>query len=305
MTKQEFISDLLLMLTAAIWGFAFVAQRVGAVYLGAFTYNGIRFALGCLSLLPLMICFNRKPQGEGGAKMRASLFPGGIIIGCVLFIAASLQQIGMATTEAGKAAFITGLYMVLVPLFGITVKHRVSAYSWLGVVLAVIGLYFLSITGKLSIGRGDLLILVAAGFWAVHILLIDHFSKIADALALSFVQFAVCSLLSLVAALVFEDITAMAIRQAAVPLLYGGICSVGVAYTLQVVGQRHAHPSHAAIIMSLETVFGALGGMLLLGESMTARGYLGCSLMFAGMMVSQFKGKLPEAKESYDSDATC
>ncbi|HPX68576.1 MAG TPA: DMT family transporter, partial [Bacillota bacterium] len=211
------------------------------------------------------------------------------------------QQAGLAYTTAGKAAFITGLYIVLVPLLGIFLKQRVGLNTWLGVVLAVSGLYFLSVNEDFTIAFGDLLEIIGAFFWAVHILVIDYFTKKVDALRLSCAQFAMCSALSIIIALIFEDISVSGLSQAAIPILYGGLLSVGVAYTLQVVAQKHAKPSHAAIILSMEAVFAALGGALLLKENMGVRGYLGCALMFAGMLLTQVN--FFEKKESAEYKA--
>jgi len=288
MNNREMKSNMLLMLTAAIWGFAFVAQRVGMQYVGAFTFNGVRFALGSISLVPLIIYFkNKKTEEQPEKTAAASALVPGIIAGSVLFFGASLQQAGLAYTTAGKAAFITGLYIVLVPLLGIFLKQRVGLNTWLGVVLAVSGLYFLSVNEDFTIAFGDLLEIIGAFFWAIHILVIDHFTKKVDALKLSCVQFVMCAVLSIITAFIFEDISISGISQAAIPILYGGLLSVGVAYTLQVVGQKHAKPSHAAIILSMEAVFAALGGALLLKENLGVRGYLGCALMFAGMLLTQ------------------
>lgn len=290
MNKQELKSSLLLLLAAAIWGFAFVAQRVGAKYLGSFTFNGLRFALGSISLIPLIIYFSKNPNEDSKEdKHWNSAMPAGIVAGCVLFCAASLQQVGIIYTSAGKAGFITGLYIVLVPIFGIALKQRTNLNTWLGAVLAVIGLYLLSVNENFSIAKGDLLEIAGAVFWAVHILVIDHFTRKVDALKLSFVQFAACSILSLAAALIFEKITLTGISQALIPILYGGICSVGIAYTLQVVGQKNAKPSHAAIVLSMESVFASIGGLIILHENLGIRGYLGCALMLSGMLISQIK----------------
>lgn len=290
MNKQELKSSLLLLLAAAIWGFAFVAQRVGAKYLGSFTFNGLRFALGSISLIPLILYFNKNPNKDSDEdKHWGGAIPAGITAGCVLFCAASLQQIGIIYTTAGKAGFITGLYIVLVPIFGILLKQRTNLNTWTGAILAVIGLYFLSVNQNFSIAKGDLLEIAGAVFWAVHILVIDHFTRKVDALKLSFIQFAACSILSLSAALIFEKITLSGISKALIPILYGGICSVGIAYTLQVVGQKHAKPSHAAIVLSMESVFASIGGLIILHENLGARGYLGCALMLSGMLISQFK----------------
>jgi drug/metabolite transporter (DMT)-like permease len=269
-------------------------------YVGAFTFNGVRFALGSISLIPLLIYFNKKKTAEQAeeATSASALVPG-IIAGSILFLAASLQQIGLAYTSAGKAAFITGLYIVLVPLFGIFLKHRIKLSTWAGVALAVVGLYFLSVNEDFSIEKGDFLEIIGAFFWACHILAIDYFTKKVDALKLSFVQFVSCAVLSMAVAFIFEDISISGLKQALIPILYGGLFSVGIAYTLQVVGQKHAKPSHAAIILSMEAVFAALGGALLLSENLGGRGYVGCALMFAGMILTQVQsfGKSSDAIE--------
>ena len=276
-------SNLILLLTALIWGFAFTAQRVGSKYIGAFTFNGIRFILGGISLLPLILFIDKKSSSN---KKPFPIVPG-IITGIVLFLGSTLQQIGLSYTTAGKASFITGLYMVLVPIIGIFLKHKISKNSWFGVFIAVIGLYLLSINENLTIGYGDLLELIGSFFFAIHILTIDYFSKRFDAIKLSCIQFASCGALSLISALVFEHISVVNIFHASLAILYGGILSVGVAYTLQAVGQKYAKPSHAAIILSMESVFGAIGGALFLGEVMTIKATLGCILILAGILISQ------------------
>lgn len=290
MKNQEIKSNLLLLLTAAIWGFAFVAQRVGSKYVGAFTFNGIRFALGCISLVPLLMYYSKKSIVKTeNRNTYLSALPAGIIGGCILFFGASLQQIGLIYTTAGKAGFITGLYIVLVPVFGIFLKHRIKLNTWIGVAFAVIGLYFLSVNDNFFISRGDIFQLVGAVFWAAHILVIDYFIRKVDALKLSFIQFATCSILSLTAGLIFEKTTFQGLEQAIIPILYGGICSVGVAYTLQVIAQKHARPAHAAIILSMESVFASIGGIIILNEKLGARGYAGCALMLSGMLISQIQ----------------
>ncbi len=292
MNNKRLVANLLLILTAAIWGFAFVAQRVGSQFVGAFTFNGIRFALGALSLVPLIIFLDkRKENSEESTEkpnLKATLLPG-ILVGLILYAGATLQQVGLFYTTVGNASFITGLYMVFVPIIGIFLKHKIGKNSWVGVILAIIGLYLLSINENFSISYGDLLEVIGAIFWAVHILAIDNFTKRVNPLKLSFIQFATCSILSLITAFIFEDITISGISSAFIPILYGGLLSVGVAYTLQVVAQKDAKPSHAAIILSMESVFGAIGGAVLLGESMSGRGYLGCALILAGILVSQIK----------------
>ena len=280
-------SELLLLLAAAIWGFAFVAQRAGMEHIGPFLFNGVRFALGCLSLLPLLLLRRRPPGRPPGPVLtrRAMLFGG--ITGTVLFCGASFQQIGIVYTTAGKAGFITGLYVVIVPLVGICFRQRPGIGTWAGALVAAAGLYLLSVTGGFTVARGDLLVLVSAFFWAGHVLLIGALSTRIDTLLLAFMQYAVVSLLSLAAAFAFEPVLPGAILDAALPIVYGGVCSVGIAYTLQVAAQRHAPPAHAAIILSLETVFAVIGGWLLLSESIPPRGLAGCALMLAGIILSQ------------------
>ena len=192
-------------------------------------------------------------------------------------------------TTAGKAGFITGLYMVIVPILGLFLKQKVNNTTWIGIVIAIIGLYLLSINEDFSISKGDLLVLIGSVGWAIHILLIDNFTKKIDPLKLSSIQFATCSILSLLVAIIFEDINMVGISAALVPILYGGLLSVGVAYTLQVVAQKNAKPSHAAILLSMESVFGAIGGAMFLGERIGARGLVGCVLIFIAIMVSQLK----------------
>lgn len=279
--------DLLLLLTALIWGFAFVAQRAGMAYVGPFTYSAVRFALGCGSLLPLLL-FTLKREDRAAAASLKTVFCCGGLTGLVLFIAVSLQQIGMVYTTAGKAGFITGLYVVLVPILGIFSKQRTAFGTWLGAIIAVIGLYLLSITEDFTIAFGDLLELIGAFFWAGHVHVISRFSGKIHPIKLAFAQFLVCSILSLLTALFFETITLTSLLQAGIPILYGGVCSVGIAYTLQVVAQQHTPAAHAAILLSLEAVFAVFGGVIILNEILTLRGLLGCAFMFAGMLVSQF-----------------
>lgn len=283
-------SDALLMLTATIWGFAFVAQRVGMEYVGPFTFNGVRFALGSLSLVPLMLLKRKNPSAIAALLPpadRQTVAWGGALAGLVLFMGASLQQVGLVHTTAGNAGFITGLYVVIVPLLGLFWRQRPDLGTWIGALLAAAGLYLLSVTAAFEIAFGDLLVLVGAFFWAAHVLIIGWLSPRIESIQLACIQFAVCSLLSLITAAALETMTLQGLMGAALPILYGGLLSVGVAYTLQVVAQRDARPAHAAIILSLESVFAALGGWLLLGELLSARALAGCSLMMAGMLLSQ------------------
>lgn len=289
MQKNVLKANLLLLLAAWVWGFAFVAQKVGSEYVGAFTFNGIRFALGSLTLLPVLLYFNTKARREPDYVKPGSPIKGGLVAGVIIFIANTFQQVGMSYTSAGNAAFITAMYIVLVPIIGIMLKHKISLSNWAGVAFAVAGLYFITIKGGFTeINYGDILQVFCALFFAAHIVLIDHLVKRVDGLQLSLVQFMTCSALSLICAFAFENVTLIGVMQGALPILYGGVCSVGIAYTLQVVGQKNAKASHAALIMSLEAVFGAIGGLLILNENLGGRGYLGCALMLAGILISQY-----------------
>ena len=272
-----------------IWGFAFVAQRAGMEFVGPFTFNAIRFALGGFSLLPFLILNKKRKlnfQNFSVFKNKYFIY-GGIIAGIILFLGSTFQQTGIVYTTAGKAGFITGLYIIFVPLFGLFLKNKTPAGTWIGAVIAVMGLYFLSVTESFSMGLGDLLVLVSGFFWAAHVLLIGKISPKTDPIQLAFLQFIICSFLSLIAALISETSTINNIYNASIPILYTGICSVGIAYTLQVVAQREAHPAHAAIIMSLEAVFALIGGVLILDETIPLRGLIGCGLMLTGVIVSQ------------------
>jgi drug/metabolite transporter (DMT)-like permease len=291
----------LLLLTAIIWGLAFVAQRVGMEYIGPFTYNGIRFLLGALSLLPLLWWMPRRSSSvAGGGRLPLA---GGLLAGLLLFAGASLQQVGIVHTTAGKAGFITGLYVVIVPLLGLPWGHATPWRTWAGAMLAVAGLYLLTVTDDLTLAKGDSLVLIGAVFWAGHVLVIGWLSgRWIEPIRLAFLQFIICAALSLVVAGITEPIQWDGLRAATMPILYGGLLSVGVAYTLQVVAQRDAPPAHAAIILSLETVFAALGGWWLLQETLSERGIAGGALMFAGMALSQLSGGQDQPRRPGDAE---
>ena len=283
-------SIVLLFLTAMIWGFAFVAQRVGGDILGAFSFNGIRYVVGALSLIPVILIFEKESKNPEKLKYTIKW---GIVVGIILFIASSLQQFGINITQsAGKSGFITGLYTVLVPLIGFMFfKYKTSIFTWLGAALAVVGLFFLSFTSEISpFGIGDVVLLIGSVFWAMHIIVIDKVGGGASSIKFSMTQFLTSAVLCFILALLTkETITFEAVKLAGIPILYAGIMSSGVAYTLQIIGQKHVEPSLAAIICSSEALFSAIGGAIMLGESMTMKGYLGCALMFAGIIVSQLK----------------
>ena len=271
-------TNALLLLSAVIWGFAFVAQRKGMEHIGPFLFNGVRFALGALVLLPIIKLRNRPRRGA---------YLGGLLAGCVLFLGASFQQAGIVHTTAGNAGFITGLYVIIVPLIGLCWRQRSGAGTWLGAVLAVIGLFLLCVTEGFSLARGDALVLASAFFWAGHVHVIGWYSGRTDPIEFAALQFGCCAILSLIAALITEPIHGAALLSAGGPILYAGLLSTGVAYTVQVIAQRDALPSHAAIILSTEAVFAVIGGLLFLHEGLTLRGASGCLLMLAGMLVSQ------------------
>ncbi len=281
----------ILLITAMIWGFAFVAQRVGADYVGGFTFNGIRFALGAISLIPVILIFEKKEKVAEvhTAKQKNSLVVG-LIAGVVLFIASALQQYGIEITKsAGKAGFITGLYTVLVPIFGIFLKRKTNVSIWIGAIFAVVGLFLLCVNEKWIISYGDLVLLVGSVFWAFHILIIDEFVDRIYSLRFACIQFVVCSVIGLICAFLFETTTLNELKSAAIPILYGGVMSVGVAYTCQIIGQKSADPTYASIILSTESMFAAIGGVFILNEMMSVRGYAGCILMFLGIIVSQLQ----------------
>ena len=282
-------SNLLFLLTAVIWGFAFVAQRAGMEFLGPFTFNTARFALGSLSLIPLLLINQRRKfEKEKFLPLNdKKLLYGGLAAGTVLFLGANFQQGGLVYTDAGKAGFITGFYVILVPILGLFIKQKTSLLTWLGAVVAVVGLFFLSVNEALDINIGDILVLIGAFFWAIQILVIGYYSTKVDPFQLAFSQFVVCAVLSFIAALITETIVLQNVLLTYLPILYAGLFSVGIAFTIQVVAQREAHPANAAIIMSLEALFAVIGGWMILNESIPVRGLIGCLLMLIGMILSQ------------------
>jgi len=344
MRRTALRADAILLLAAALWGGAFVAQRVAMRHMGPLTFNGLRFALGTIVLIPVVLARSGRLRGRSrsaiviqpgrshscdcngagavdasgshacgfgprtapdecasgatGALAGASGSVGlaaGVTVGLVMFVAATLQQAGLIYTTAGKAGFITGLYVALVPVFGLFIGRRTRAATWVGAGLAVAGLYFLSVVGPLEINPGDALVMGSAIVWAVQVLLIGIYAPRTDPVRLALVQFAVVAVASLVAAAAFEQVTLAAVRAAVSAILYGGVLSVGVAFTLQVVGQRIAPPGHAALVLSLETVFAGLAGYLVLDERLGPRELFGAALMFAGMMVSQVRRVLSDS----------
>ncbi len=287
-TKNAFM----LILTAFIWGTAFVAQSVGMDYLGPFTFNGVRSIIGGIALLPCIAFLNRingvQKKAEGS---RRDLIVGGIACGLLLFAASSLQQVGIQYTTAGKAGFITAFYIVIVPVLGIFLGKKTGWKVWLAVALALAGLYFLCITEKFSVGKGDILIFICALVFSVHILVIDYFSPKVDGVKMSCIQFFVCGIVSLPLMFGLETPRISAMLAGIVPLLYAGVLSCGVAYTLQIVGQKNVNPAVASLILSLESCFSVLAGWLVLGERLSVREGTGCVLMFAAIILAQLPDK--------------
>ncbi|MFT5721094.1 MAG: drug/metabolite transporter (DMT)-like permease [Motiliproteus sp.] len=279
-------SHLLLLGTAMIWGSAFVAQSVGMDYLGPHSFNAARFLLGALSLLPLWFLMGKRrlPQGR-------TLLLGGLAAGTIMFGGFSFQQVGLLHTTAGNAGFITGMYIVMVPVAGMLLGQSTSKQTWSGVILAVLGLYSLSVGPNLSMNYGDQLMLAGAFFWTAHVILIGWLSRKVDAISLSICQFIVAAVLASIAALLLETPSLPDFKAAWLPLLYAGVASSGIAFTMQIIAQRKIEPSITALILSTEAIFAVLGGWLVLGESIGSKELLGCSLMLAGMLVSQWPAR--------------
>lgn len=284
MLSKSLRADLILLLVAAVWGFSLVAQSIGLDYLGPLSFNAARFALGTLVLLPLLLFVPKSAWSNRGPLLMKSA-----IAGFVLFMGSSLQQAGLLYTTAGNAGFITSMYIVFVPLFALTIAQKTGLNTWVGAAFAVLGLYFLSFGESFSINPGDMLILLGAAFWAVHVLLIDKFAVQFNNLLLSVLQFAFCAILGFALALMWEGerLNYTNLTAAWLPLLFAGVLTVGIGHSLQVVGQRDAQASHAAIIMSLEALFAALGGWFWLDEHLNSRELMGCALMLVGVIISQ------------------
>ncbi len=288
MRSNTLRADLLMLLTAMIWGSVFVAQRLGMDAIGPFLYTGLRFALAVVVLLPIIHWLEkRNRQTAPVAKLNRQLLRGGVLMGLALALGINLQQVGLLFTTVTNSGFITGLYVIVVPLLGLFIGHKTSLGIWLGACLAVVGMFLLSVGEGFVVASGDWLQLAGAFVWGIHVLLVGFFASRHDPLRLAVVQFATCAAISLILALVLEEISLQAIFAAGPALLYGGILGVAVGFTLQVVAQKDAIASHAAIIFSLEAVFAAVAGAWMLGESLDLKGYFGCALMFAGMLLAQ------------------
>ena len=290
--KGKLKYNLLLMLAALIWGGAFVAQSVGMDYTGPYTFNVMRSFLWSLVLLPVIFFLDKKKSEE--EKERADkkvLIKGGICCGIILTISTTFQQIGLLHTTAGKAGFITALYILIVPILGIFLGKKAGIKVWISVVLALGGMYLLCVTSEFTIAFGDLMVLACAFVFSLHILAVDHFSPMVDGVKLSCIQFFVCGTLSSFPMFLLEHPQLGQILDAWLPIAYAGILSSGVAYTLQIITQKHLNPTVASLLMSLESVFAALTGWLVLHERLSARELLGCVLVFVAIILSQLPEK--------------
>lgn len=289
-------NSLLLLLTATIWGIAFVAQSVGMDYVGGFTFNAVRSIIGAIVLLPLIFFLDsRKPKVtltlEEKKKQKKTLLIGGLCCGIFLCLASNFQQFGIKYTTVGKAGFITACYIVIVPILGLFLKKKCTFYVWIAVALSLIGLYLLCIKDGFSIGKGDALVFICAILFSFHILVIDHFSPLVDGVKLSCIQFFVSGILSGIPALIFENPNLTSILAAWMPILYAGVMSCGVAYTLQIIGQKNMNPTIASLILSLESCISVLAGWVLLGQSLSIKEGIGCVIMFAAIILAQLPEK--------------
>lgn len=291
---KNFKGSIMLLITSIIWGTAFVAQSEGMNYVEPFTYNAMRTLLGGVVLIPVMILFRFSDKRNGKKKSSCSLkntVIGGICCGVALFIASSFQQAGIAQTTAGKAGFVTALYIVIVPMIGIFLHKKMPLRMWLFIAIALAGFWLLCIKQDIGISSGDLLVFFGAIFFAVHITVIDYFNqKNTDGVLMSCIQFFTAGLLMLICMFIFEKPTIPNIMGAGGTILYAGILSCGVAYTLQILGQKHTNPTLATMLMSLESVFAALSGWLILGEKLSIKEFIGCVLIFAAVILAQLAG---------------
>jgi len=305
--------SILLLITAVIWGTAFVAQSEGMNYVDPFTYNAVRTLIGGFVLIPVIALFRCTPlQKYNDEQKKAPLkttITGGICCGILLFVASSFQQSGIKLTTAGKAGFITALYVVIVPLLGIFFGRKTTPKTWLCAAIAILGFYLLCIRDGISISKGDLLVLVCALFYAMHIMVIDRFNdENADSMLMSCIQFFTAGLLMAVCMFIFEKPSLSGIFAAKTTILYTGIMSCGVAYTLQMIGQRYTPPSTATLIMSLESVFAALSGWLILSEKLSTKEFIGCALVFAAVILAQLniktKSKQTNGEDAYEKEVS-
>ena len=299
--RETIRADLLLLVASAIWGVAFVAQQDAAKSLDAVSILSIRFLMGAAILAPVIIV--RRVRKVNMPSPGALLWSGGLFAGLAMLLAAYLQQRGIESTTASSAGFITGLYVLFVPLIGLMLGQRVGWSAWLGVTLATVGLYLLSVSAELHMSRGDLLVLGCAVIWAIHVLIIGRYAPRCDPIELAAVQFLVTGVVAAIFMMSRGLPEWSHISSSWISLTYLGALAVGVAFTLQVVGQRTAPPTHAAILLSMESPFAAIAGALLIAERLSAREYLGCALMLAGILVSQLLGR-NAAKKNTETNAS-
>jgi drug/metabolite transporter (DMT)-like permease len=287
MNSKQVRSSFLLLLAAFIWGFAFVAQRKGMEHIHPLTFNGIRFLMGAITLIPLFFFQDRKHIKAELTDKR--LWIHGFMAGFALFVAASFQQLGMMYTTAGKAGFITSLYILFVPAFGLITGKRAGGSVWLAAIVATAGLYFLSVHGSMQLSVGDMLVLISALFWAMHLIVLSYIAPLHDVRWIAFIQFLFTGLLSLILAFMFEAPAIESVSKVLLPLIYAGVVSAGIGFTLQIAGQKHARPEYAALILSLEAVFAAVGGFFILNERLSGMQLMGCVLMIFAVAWVQLK----------------
>ena len=293
MTAKSTKNSLLLFLAALIWGVAFVAQSVGMDYVGPFTFNCVRSLLGSLVLIPCVLFLAHK-KAEGRESMPdqpKDVILGGILCGILLAVSTALQQIGIMYTTVGKAGFVTALYIIIVPILGIFLKKKAGVKVWISVLIALVGLYLLCMTDSFSLNKGDFLVLLCAFCFSFHILVIDHFSVRVTGVKLSCIQFFVCSAFNAIPMFLLETPRMSDICRAWAPILYAGILSCGVAYTLQIIGQKNMNPTVASLILSLESVISVLAGWVILHQTLSVREILGCILMFGAIILAQLTSR--------------
>lgn len=291
--NKQLKGTLILMLTAIVWGISFVSQSVSMDYIGPNTFCGIRTLIGALSLVPVILVMDKskKKKGEPTSYNNKTLLRGGIICGIILCISATLQTYGLQYTTAGKAGFVTAMYMIFVPIYGLFIGKKIRPVIAISVVIAMVGMYFLCIKEGFTIELGDLLVLACAFTFAFHIMAVDYYSPRVDGVKLSFLQFFVCGVINIILMFILEKPVMADILKCTIPILYAGVMSCGVAYTLQIIGQKYAEPTVASIVMSLESVFAALAGWLIINEPMSMREIFGCVLMFAAITIVQLPDK--------------
>lgn len=301
MNRKRVESNLMLLLTALIWGVAFVAQSAGMEYVGPFTFNAVRCLVGGIVLIPCIFILNRPKQGEAKTQVlpkkgsKWKLVIGGVCCGTALGVASTLQQFGIMHTTVGKAGFITALYIIIVPILGLLFKKKASFTIWISVAIAAVGMYLLCITDGFSINKGDFFVFLCAICFSIHILVIDYFTPFVDGVKMSCIQFFVAGILCSVLMFIFEKPEISAILAAWLPVLYAGVLSCGVAYTLQIIAQKNTNPTVASLVLSMESVFSVLAGWVILGQKLSGREMLGCVFVFGAIILAQIP--VPSRKE--------